>query len=232
MTTFPPFAAIIFDHDGTLVDTETPDIQACRMLYEELDVVFDAQQWAALVAGSMAGYHTLLSELAQQHGNSLTPDDLWKRLRELWRITYQKVELAPGVKQLLPALHRAGYPLAVASASDRAWIERWMSTFYLLPYFQAIASSDDVTHNKPAPDVYLFAAQQLGVSPQDCLVFEDSLTGVKSAKAAGMTVVAVPSHITQNLDFSHADVIIAGLEVVTLEWLAELKMSGKTHASK
>jgi HAD superfamily hydrolase (TIGR01509 family) len=217
-----PFDAIIFDHDGTLVDTETPDIRACQMLYNELNAPFDPQQWAALVAGSMAGYDILLEELAAFHGNDLTRNDLWKRLRELWAITYEQVELAPGVQQLLPQLHTAGYPLAVASASNRKWIERWMSTFDLLPYFQAIASSDDVRHNKPAPDVYLFAAAQLGVTPEKCLVFEDSLTGVQSAKAAGMTVVAVPSHITQTLDFSHADAVIAGLDKMSLNEMAAL----------
>jgi HAD superfamily hydrolase (TIGR01509 family) len=217
-----PFDAIIFDHDGTLVDTETPDIRACQMLYDELNAPFDPQRWAALVAGSIAGYDVLLDDLSNFHGNGLTRDDLWKRLRELWKITYEQVELSPGVDTLLPQLRAAGYPLGVASASDRKWIERWMSTFNLLPYFQVIAASDDVIHNKPAPDVYLSAAMKLGVLPERCLVFEDSLTGVQSAKAAGMTVVAVPSHITRNLDFSHADAVIDGLDKVTLNWLEKL----------
>jgi beta-phosphoglucomutase-like phosphatase (HAD superfamily) len=96
--THPYFDAIIFDHDGTLVDTETPDIRACQMLYDELKAPFDPQQWARLVAGSMAGYDVLLAELAELHGNGLTRADLWRRLRELWAITYEQVELAPGVK--------------------------------------------------------------------------------------------------------------------------------------
>jgi len=216
------FDAIIFDHDGTLVDTETPDIRACQMLYDELNAPFDPQQWATLVAGSMAGYDVLLDELVDFYGNGLTRDDLWKRLRELWQVTYEQVELSPGVDALLPQLCTAGYSLGVASASERKWIERWMSTFDLLSYFQVIASSDDVSHNKPAPDVYLSAAAKLEVLPERCLVFEDSLTGVQSAKAAGMTVVAVPSHITRNLDFSHADAVVDGLDKVTLNWLEKL----------
>ena len=128
----------------------------------------------------------------------------------------------PGVNNLLPQLHAAGFPLGVASASDRKWIFRWLTSFDLETYFQVIASGDDIARNKPAPDVYLFAANQMGVQPENCLVFEDSLTGVQAAKSAGMTVIAVPNIITKALDFSQADGVIQELEEVTLEWLGKL----------
>jgi HAD superfamily hydrolase (TIGR01509 family) len=216
------FEAVIFDHDGTLIDTESPDLKACRMLYEELGAPFNQARWAELVAGSMDGYNVLFTELIQGSNNGLSREALWKRLRALWQITYETVELMPGVRSLLSQLHTAGYPVGVASASDRKWIVRWLTRFDLLPYFQVIASRDDVTRNKPAPDVYLFAAAQLGVEPKRCLVFEDSLAGVQSARSAGMTVVAVPNMITKTLDFSHADEIVEALEAVTLEWIVKL----------
>ena len=125
----------------------------------------------------------------------------------------------------MPILHTAGYPLAIATASDRAWADRWLTHFGLGSYFQAIATGDNIVNNKPAPDIYLFAAAQLGVQPKACLVFEDSQAGTRSAKAAGMTVVAVPSPITQSLDFSQADEIIFGLQNVSVEWIEALKGS-------
>jgi HAD superfamily hydrolase (TIGR01509 family) len=216
------FDAIIFDHDGTLIDTESPDIQACQMLYDELGADFDPGRWAELVAGSMDGYDILFDDLIQWSNNGLNKEALWTRLRALWKLTYERVVLMPGVKRLLPQLHAAGYPLGIASASDRKWIVRWLTAFDLRPYFQVIASGDDVSHNKPAPDVYLFAAAQLGVEPERCLVFEDSLAGVQAAKSAGMVVIAVPNIITRQLDFSHADAVIEGLAVVTPEWIVEL----------
>ena len=85
-----------------------------------------------------------------------------------------------------------------------------------------MATSDNIEQNKPAPDVYLFAAAQLGVRPENCLVFEDSLAGLQSAKAAGMTVAAVPNSVTRTLDFSQADIIIDGLGMVTPQWVQGL----------
>ena len=217
-----PFDAIIFDHDGTLVDTESADQRACQMLYHELGMPFNHDRWASLVAGSIGGYTVLFTELIQEYGDGLTHDKLWQRLRELWQITYAQVELAPGVTQLLPCLQSAGYPLAVASSSNRPWLERWLTHFDLRTYFQVIASSNDVTSVKPAPDVYLFAADRLGVQPEHCLVFEDTLIGMQAAWSAGMTVVAVPSAITCRLDFCHAHAVIDSLANVTPAWLAEL----------
>jgi HAD superfamily hydrolase (TIGR01509 family) len=217
-----PFEAIIFDFDGTLIDTERPDFLACSMLCEELGVSLSVEYWAQKIVGRIGGYDDLFEDVIRVHNNGFTKEDMKKRLRELWQITLEGVELMPGVSQLLAELQVAGYPLAVATASDRNWINRWFSRFHLQPYFQVIATRDDVAYNKPAPDVYLFAASGLGVRPERCLVFEDTLVGARAAKAAGMTVVAVPSPITKLLEFDQADDIIESLETVTLAWIEDL----------
>ena len=220
------FEAIIFDHDGTLVDTESPDFQACKMLFEEFGVPLTLEGWAAKAVGITNGYNDLFDDVIGSGDNGVSKADLWQRLRELWQITYQHVELMPGVSELLPELKRAGYLLGVATASDRRWADRWLTHFDLLPHFQVIATSDDVVHNKPAPDVYLYAAAQLGLPPEKCLVFEDSVAGVHAAKSAGMTAIAVPSHVTKSMDFSLADGTVGGLETVTLDWIEGLGRTG------
>jgi beta-phosphoglucomutase-like phosphatase (HAD superfamily) len=98
-------------------------------------------------------------------------------------------------------------------------VYRWLNHFDLHPYFHTITTGDDVRQNKPAPDIYYLAAEQLQVSPQKCLVFEDSVFGIQAAKSAGMTVVAVPNTITRNLDFNQADKIINGLNQISIETL-------------
>ena len=217
-----PFEAIIFDMDGTLIDTESADFRACQMLYEELGMTLLLNEWAKKIVGSTDGYHHLFEELARQSNDGLTPDNLWQRIRQLWQVTFQDIGLMPGVESLLPKLQTAGYSLGLASASDREWVNRWLTHFNLNPYFQVIATGDDITHNKPAPDIFLFAATQLQVDPKRCLVFEDTAQGVMAAKSAGMTVIAVPNLVTKTLDFSRADEVTDGLENVTIEWLQQL----------
>jgi HAD superfamily hydrolase (TIGR01509 family) len=217
-----PFDAIIFDHDGTLIDTEHPDFEACCMLYQELGTTLSLEHWTKHIVGRIGGYDILFQELIERNGNGLSREALWQRLQELWDITLKEAAPMPGVVSLLPVLQQVGYPLAVATGADRAWVTDWLTRFELLPYFEVIANSEDVIHNKPAPDVYLFAARSLGVRPQRCLVFEDSLAGVQAAKAAGMTVIAVPSRVTHVQDFSAADGVVAGLDKVGLAWIEEL----------
>lgn len=214
------FDAIIFDHDGTLVDTENPDYEACRIMCQELGITLSMEDWAHIVVGRMDGYNSLFDEVIQPHiNNGFTQENMWERLRELWPITLQNTGLMPGANSLLTQLHVQNHTMAVATAADRNWAIRWLTNFNLLPYFQAISTGQDVKNNKPAPDVYLHAAQQLGVNPQRCLVFEDSLVGVHSAKSAGMTVIAVPGHVTKSLDFSHADGTIEGLDKINPQWI-------------
>jgi HAD superfamily hydrolase (TIGR01509 family) len=216
------FDAIIFDHDGTLVDTESPDFLACKMLFDEFGVPLTLEGWAAKAVGVTDGYNDLFQDVIQNRNDGISQADLWRRLQELWKITYEQVELMPGVNRLIPELEQTGYRLGVATASNRQWADRWLAHFDLLPYFQVIATSDDVVHNKPAPDVYLYAATELGVPPERCLAFEDSVAGVQAAKAAGMTAIAVPSHVTKSLDFSQADGTVWGLDNVTIAWIKEL----------
>jgi HAD superfamily hydrolase (TIGR01509 family) len=217
-----PFDAIIFDHDGTLIDTESCDFRGCQLLFAEYGLALTVDTWAKQVVGHTGGYDDLLASILTTRQNGLTAADLWQRLKELWQTTFTQVELMPGVDRLIPQLHHAGFPLAIATASDQAWVNRWLGPHHLLPYFQVVATRNNVTRNKPAPDVYLFAAAQLGVRPERCLVFEDSVAGMQSAKAAGMAVIAVPSHVTKTLDFSQADGIIEGLTQVTVNWIEQL----------
>ena len=215
-----PIEAVIFDLDGTLIDTERPDWEACRILCAELGITLSLEYWAKTIVGRMGGYDIMYDEIIRPNANSLTRSEFRQRHRDIWRHTLQNVSLMPGVSILLDRLHAAEYPLAVATASDGSWADRWLNHFEIISYFQAIACSDHVVHNKPAPDVYLFAAARLGIAPERCLVFEDSVAGVQAAKAAGMTVVAVPSHETRSLEFDQAHSVIEGLDQVSVDWIS------------
>ena len=125
----------------------------------------------------------------------------------------------PGAVALLKALRDENIPCAVASNSDAAWVERVLGITGLRPYFAAVATADEVLNPKPAPDVYLLAAQRLDVPPEHCAAFEDSPRGLAAAHAAGMFAVAVPTGLTRHLDFVGAHHLVESLEQLTVDYL-------------
>lgn len=217
------WSAVIFDHDGTLVDTVGPDYRACLTLFEECGQVLCPTKWGVEACGRVDGYDRLFSGLIESE-SGLTRGGLWSRLQELWDefLTVENVRLLPGSRRLVAALHADGVPLGVASAASRAWARRWLEHFEMDHYFKVVTTRESVARNKPHPDIYLETARRLGANPADCLVFEDSQAGVTAASRAGMTVVAVPTEYTRGLDYSHADAVLTDLSEASIGLLGDL----------
>ncbi|WP_437312963.1 HAD family hydrolase [Sorangium sp. So ce385] len=208
-----PVKAVIFDHDGVLVNTVAADFLACSALFAEHGTVLPATLWAREVCGHADGYSRLFDILLASAGHGHTPERLRERLTELWdrHFVPEHVSLMPGVRELLAQLRDAGTALAVASSSDAGWVRRWLLYYDLERYFDAVVTGDQVRRRKPDPAVHLAAAAALGVAPCHCVVVEDSLTGVAAARAAGMRVIAVPTELTRMCDYSAADQVLPGL---------------------
>ena len=114
---------------------------------------------------------------------------------EHWRLCGEQ-PLLPGVRDRLLEARALGFAAAVASSSPSAWVQPWLDTHDLMPLLQAVCTRDDVARVKPEPDLFLKAAERLGVPPAECIVFEDSPNGIRAAHAAGMRVVAIPNALT------------------------------------
>ncbi|MFE2270923.1 HAD family hydrolase [Streptomyces lavendulae] len=211
-----PHDAVIFDLDGTLVDSVRPDFLACGALFAEYGQRLPEEFWAREVCGRPEGYPALFALLRGRSGAA--PDDaaLRRRLGRLWELhmTPDRVRLLPGVPGALERARAAGLRLAVASSSDGDWVRRWLRHYRLGRHFDAVVTGDDVTRRKPDPEAYLRAAAALGAAPGRCLAVEDSLTGVAAARAAGMTVVAVPTALTRGLDHGAADRTLSDLSAL------------------
>ncbi len=214
------FQAAIFDCDGLLADTETPDYDAWRMLYDEHGLTLDLQDWAARIGiakgHDLADWH---EALAQVVGPAYDRDATAKRRQAHYARAMQTLTPMPGVISLLDALADEGIPSAVASNSERAWVDRVLQITGLTGRFAAIATADEVNSPKPAPDVYLLAAHRLAILPAQCLAFEDSPRGIAAAHAAGMLTVAVPTALTRHLDWAQAHHLLQTLEEATPETL-------------
>jgi HAD superfamily hydrolase (TIGR01509 family) len=126
-----------------------------------------------------------------------------------------------GVVDLLDAISESGVPQAVVSSSSHFWVDGWLEKLGLRGFFSDVICKGDAPRIKPAPDLYLAAAERLGVEPERCLVIEDSLNGLLSAKAAGMKAWIVPNRVTSGLDFSKADKVVGSFRELREELLRD-----------
>lgn len=182
-------AAVIFDMDGLMLDSERAIIgclaEAARELGHDLPEVL----WLAMVGHSEAVCRHLLDEAVGE----VQRDLILQRSHVLYdAVVAAGVPHRPGILAMLDVLQVRGIPRAVATSTRRPLALKKLEASGLLPRFDAICTSSDVEHPKPAPDVYLLAARALGVDPTRCLVLEDSPTGVRAALAAGMYPIQIP----------------------------------------
>lgn len=216
--------AIIWDVDGTLVDTAEQHFRAWVKLAAEIGQPFTRADFAATFGMRNP---EILRKLFEPEADDARCTALGNRKEDLYRASVREegVQLLPGVATLLAAFAHAGWPQAVGSSAPPGNVELLLSATATSRYFQQVVTGDDVKYGKPNPEVFLTAATRLNVEPPRCVVFEDAVAGVEAAKAAGMRCVAVTfvgHHSAEKLQAAGADIIVASLEEVTLSQVAAL----------
>jgi HAD superfamily hydrolase (TIGR01509 family) len=216
--------ALIFDFDGLILDTETPDFQSWQEIYHAYGGSLSFAEWAGWI-GTMGEFDPY-DHLEGQLGHPI--DRLAVRARRRTRFEELMVGKTPlpGVVEYLQEATRLGLKLGIASSSPRDWIVRNLGPLGLESYFDTIRCGDDVERTKPDPAVYLAALEALGVQVHQAIVLEDSPNGVLAAKRAGMYCVAVPNALTRQLSLDQADLQLASLADLPLE---ELLVLGARH---
>ena len=199
--------AIVFDFDGTILDTETPDFQIWQEIYRNREVALPLDLWLQCV-GTDAGVFDPHEHLEKLLGRTIDRQRLRAERRERFLERVQAQTVMPGVLELIAAAQLRGLKLAVASSSDRNWVESHLQRLGLRGHFAAVISADDVERVKPDPALYRLAAQKLEVTPGRALAIEDSYNGMLGAKRAGLRCVSVPNRITRGSDFSAADLCL------------------------
>ena len=184
-------AAVVFDNDGLLLDTEEAWTRAEQTLFARRDRVFTVEHKRSLIGSARVAAARKLEAMLELAGEG---EALMDELHELvMEEALAGVAPRPGALELLERLSGAGVPVAVASNSQREFVQRTLGGAGLLDgRFATVVSVEDVAHPKPAPDIYLEACRRLGAEPGACAALEDSVTGVTAAAAAGMYVVGVP----------------------------------------
>lgn len=219
--------SVIFDLDGTLVDSEPNYFEAGRQLLAEHGV--PDFTWADHETYVGISTQETLADWKERYGLSAPLADLLaEKNRRYLALAGASTRVFPQMRKFVEALHDAGVPMAVASGSSRAAIEAILAGTGLDAHLATLVSADEVDHGKPAPDVFLAAASRLGSEPSDCVVLEDAVPGALAAKAAGMRCIAIPYVAAQADDpaFTSADLLFRGGQQeftaqVALDWLAE-----------
>ncbi len=220
-SSFP--AAVIFDMDGVLVDSNPFHLQKWIAFLDEHGIPYVEEALPKQILGSRND-----SLFRRFFGPQLTPEEM-RRLGEEVEANFRKAfaphaRPLPGLESLVEEIHRQGIPIAVASSAIGKNVAFVIEALKFRPYIRTTVNGDEVIHAKPDPEIYLKTAGKLGIAPRACVAFEDSFVGVEAAKRAGMKCVAIASSFPlEELGAqTQADLVVSGFEVVRLATLQQL----------
>lgn len=209
--------ALIFDFDGLMVDSERVEADS---------VIHALAGWGVVVSYQDFG-HLFGSVDADQEWNALlqvwcgrSAKELDEEIRAGVRPKKDALPLMPGVRELLNQASQRGMCIGLGTGNTLSNVKKRLGRHGVFDLFDAIVTRQEVVHGKPAPDIYLEVAHRLGVSPDTCLVLEDSVPGCQAALAAGMQVVACPSVVTAHCQFPHGVQFVTSLLHVSLPGFA------------
>ena len=211
-----PFQAVIFDMDGTLLDTES----VFKTIVFEVCTDLGYEMTEAVHLSMVGGSHERTNQLLVEAYGVTFPYALFdERCRVIMRErSHGGVPVKTGARELVSELHARNIPMAVATSSRQPHAQIHLGAAGLLDMFETVVTRDDVVNPKPHPEPYLTAARRLGVDPLTCLALEDSYSGVRAAHAAGMQTVMVP-------DLVHPSEEIRALGIAVMESLDHVRLA-------
>ena len=208
--------AVIFDFDGLIVDTESVGYLSWKEIFQDHGHDLPPERYAQVVGTDFNESYDPRRDLEQLTGRTFEwpAMEATRRLREADLGT--TLQVLPGVINRLVEAKTLGLRIAIASSSPRSWIDSWTRRLLIAHHFEHFSTVDDTGKVKPDPSLFQHAALSLAVKPEEVIVFEDSLNGLRAALSAGMRCLVVPGPMTRHLDFSGAWRKASTLEEVSL----------------
>jgi HAD superfamily hydrolase (TIGR01509 family) len=213
-------AAIVFDFDGLIVDTENPGFISWQEIYQEFGATLRIDDWrhaTGYVGGFDPAIHLEQILCRRLDWSQLVP----KREARNWELTLQAKAL-PGIEPLLRNARERQLRIGVASNSENGWVEGGLRRLGLRDYVDTVVTRDMVVNPKPAPDIYLKTVQTLQVEPGNAVALEDSEPGCRAAKQAGLRAIAIPNRFSERQDLTIADLVVKSATDLNLDLLAAL----------
>lgn len=224
--------AIVFDFDGLTLDTETPWYDALQQLYHTYQISFPEDLYFNSIG---AGYDEFdpYGYLADQLNGQPDRHTITSECKALFAAIMEKQQLREGVLDYLKEAKSLGLRIGMASSSPSAWVENYLDKYGIRQYFDCVHTADDVKEVKPNPELYLLAAKSLQADPHEAVAFEDSVNGLRAAKAAGLYCVVVPNSVTHRLPFTTHDIRLGSMsELPLLELIRQIEQRSVTGKGK
>jgi HAD superfamily hydrolase (TIGR01509 family) len=218
----PQLAAVVFDFDGVILDSESAEFESHRRIFERHGVPLTPEEWCDQIGVWVEEHERRWCARLNELCGAGMEYETFKA--EQHRIFHQVLAAEPmrGIRDLLDALADVGVPAAVASTASARWVVPAVERLGLTGRFRTIVTASDVERRKPAPDVYLEATRRLGVDPRRSVAIEDSGPGIASATAAGLKTVAIPHWLTESHDLAPATLRVAHAGELTVDRLERL----------
>jgi HAD superfamily hydrolase (TIGR01509 family) len=215
--------ALIFDFDGLILDTETPDYQVWQSIYREHGFELPQDEWGRIIGGWGLSSFDAAKHLTHLSQGQLDTGSLRVRHSSESRAITLNQPILPGVLDYINEAKRLKLKLAIASSSPHSWVDTHAKRLGIFNHFDAVICEDEVGigRTKPNPDLFLLALKQLQVQKNEAVVFEDSPNGVKAANQAGIFVVAVPNPVTSLLRIDGANLTVRSLADLSLHELLD-----------
>ncbi|MVO99532.1 HAD family hydrolase [Paenibacillus lutrae] len=207
------FKAFIFDMDGVIIDSEPLHFRVDEQVITSFGVAVTKEQLEEFVGMTNPAMWALLKE---RYSMTPTIEEMIAIQLEmkLAYLLHSDEHPIAGIRELIEDLHSKGMKIGLASSSPRSFIEAVLSKFNLTSYFDCMISGEEVEHGKPAPDIYIKAAELLETDARECIVLEDSKHGLTAAHAAGMTCIGFRNLNSGNQDLSQADHIVNAISEI------------------
>ena len=202
--------AVIFDMDGVIIDSEPIHFEVDMQTMKDFDCSISKEELNKYV-GTTNEY--MWTDIKNKYKLDKSVEEIINYRSEMVKRKVIESDLIPieGIVDLLKELKEKNIPATIASSSPRDFIEVVVSKFQLEDYFSCILSGEEVENGKPAPDIYVETAKKLGISPEECIVIEDSKNGVLAAKKAGMKCIGFKNINSGDQDLSEADCIVSSI---------------------
>lgn len=210
--------AVVFDFDGLMIDTETPEYEVFYEIYRSHGVELTIERYSQTIGTTFGAFNpfTYINECLQE---SIEEGEIRARYTQMLEPMLEQLDIREGVLSYLEEAKRLGLKVGLATSSKREWIDRFFTKHNLYPYFDSINTADNVEKVKPDPALYLRALDQLGVKGSEAIAFEDSHNGSLAAMSAGLHCVAVPNKVTNHFDFQGCTLRISSMQDISLEQL-------------